>query len=148
MVKNVDQALEYFTMTQTNISNMRELETLTFYEIGYLHLLNLRFDLALECFLKFTEHSKWSIVFNYFILSILYGSCGQYEKANETLNFKAKLSGRKNPIESYALKRVEYLRKIKDKDDILYQFFCIELTYLWVYLPYAKEAQLIKTLES
>jgi hypothetical protein len=148
MNKNIDKALEYFAMTQTSIRNMREFETITWYETGYLHLLDLRFDLALECFLKFSEHSKWSIVFNHFILSLLYGACGQYDKANENLNSKVKLCGRKNPIEAYAFKRMEYLRKLKNKTDVLFQFFCIELTYLWVYLPFASESQQIKTLES
>jgi hypothetical protein len=147
MNKNLDKSLEIYSMTLQFTSNIRELETITEYERGLIFLLNLDYSLAHDCFIKFTKNSKWSSVFNVYLIILLNGCLENFKKVDEMLNLKLKLSTRKNLIEIYALKRIDYLKKLTNKPASVYKFFCLELTYLWCYIPYAKLENLIKMLD-
>ena len=147
MNKNIDKSLEIYSMTLEYTANIRELDTITEYERGLIYLLNLDYSLANECFMKFTINSKWSSVFNNFLIIILNGSLGNFNKVDEVMNLKLKLAPRKSLIEIYALKRIDYLKKLSIKTTPIYQFLCLELTYLWCYIPYAKQESLIKMLD-
>ena len=146
--KNIDKSLEIYSLTSRYTSNIRELETITWYEMGLIHLLNLDYNLAHDCLIKFTIDSRWSHVFNVYLVIILNGSLNNFRKVDELLNSKFKLSSRKNLIEIFSLKRIEFLKSLKNKNSpFIYQFFCLELTYLWCYIPYAKRESLIKMLD-
>lgn len=149
--KNIDQALETYLIAHEYTSNIRELATLNWYELGLIYVINLNNTLAFECFKKFTENSKWSYAFNAYLTILLNGSLGYFQQFDDLLKTKIKLAPRKNPIEIYSLKRIEFIKKLCNESKYtpqIYQFLLLELAFLWCYLPYAKRDNLIKMLES
>ena len=149
MNKNIDKALETYLVTHHYTANIRELETLAWYEMGLIYLTNLNYELAFDSFAKFTSDSKWSFVFNVYLMTILNGCLSNFSKVDELLKSKLKLSQRKNPIEIYSLKRIEFLKKTADTktSTSIYEFLCLELVYLWCCVPYAKKENLVKMLD-
>ncbi len=146
--KNIDKSLEIFIQTHQHTSNIRELETITWYEMGLIYVLNLDYNVAYDCFIKFTSNSKWSFVFNAYLMILLNGCLNNFDKVEQILKAKVKLAQHKNPIEIYSLKRIEFLKKLTNKNSTsIYQFLCLELTYLWCYIPYAKKESMIKMLD-
>ena len=53
LLKDSEKALEFFQITLTNAKKAREIESLILYEMSILHLTNMNFDKAKECFVPF-----------------------------------------------------------------------------------------------
>ena len=114
--------------------------------------MNLNYIQALEYFDILSKESKWSRSFNGYICSIIAGSQGLFAAANqyvkESLKILASQTRKKNPIEVFAVKRLEYFKKNEINSKDLCELLCIELLFLWIRLPYCRQAELQKMLDS
>jgi hypothetical protein len=144
--KDLGKTLEFVQKAQDNASRIPEMMCITWYEMGLVHLLNLDYQLAFDSFTQFAKSSKWSLSLNALLSALLHGCLGRFDLANQAIKVGSKVSQQKNPIEFYAQKRIEFLKKNPIKNTITCEFFCIELLFLWVYLPYADEDHLRKML--
>jgi hypothetical protein len=111
--------------------------------------MNLKYEDAFVCFKRLSEESKWSTSFHKYVCALILGSLNRVKEANnyikEGLN---SLKHKSNPIELFAVKRLEYFKKnpIKSKD--ICEFMIVELNFLWVCLPYCDRISLEKMLQS
>lgn len=136
------QAIDYATQT-------RELQLIAVYETGWLHLMNLNYEVALGYFKRLSEESKWSRSFHKYVCALLHGAIGNFKDANQAI--KDGLSAVKmksNPIEMLAMKRLEYFKKNQIKTNAICEFMCIELNFLWVCIPYCEKNALETMLQS
>ena len=146
MKKDLNKAMEFLQKAQESASKIPEMKCITWYEMALVHLLNCNYELAFQAFAEFVKTSKWSLSFNAFIIALLNGCLGKFDVANEGIKVGSKISAPKNPIEFYAQKRIEYLKKNPIKTKHTCEFFCVELLFLWVNLPYGAEENLKKML--
>jgi hypothetical protein len=146
MKKDLNKMMEYLQKAQESASKIPEMKCITWYEMALVHLLNCNYDLAFQAFAEFVKTSKWSLSFNALIIALLNGCLGRFDVANEGIKAGSKISSPKNPIEIYAQKRIEYLKKNPVKTKLTCEFFCVELLFLWVNLPYGTEENLKKML--
>jgi hypothetical protein len=140
LVKDTDKALELYQVTLRNARKAREIESLMFYEMTFLHLTNLDYVKAKENFMPFSEVSHWSRIFNAYVKILINGSLNDFENFNENLIKAVETPTKRNPIDFYASKRLQYL--LKNESEItkeLCEFFIIELLYLWVLIPFCNE---------
>jgi len=77
---------------------------------------------------------------------------GKFELANQyvkdALKIVASQSRKKNPIEVFALKRLEYFKKNAIKRSELCELLVVELQFLWICFPYCETDKLEKMLQS
>lgn len=149
VLRRLDLAQECFQQAFEFASQTRELQLIAVYELGWLHIMNLKYEEAFACFKRLSEQSKWSTSFHKYVCAVMNGSLNRIKEANE--NVKEGLNSLKhknNPIELFATKRLEYFKKnpIKTKD--ICEFMCVELNFLWVCLPYCDRTKLEKMLQS
>jgi hypothetical protein len=149
LLKSSERALEYFEITFKNARNAKEIESLIYYEMAILHLTDLNYTKAKECFVPFSQVSHWSWGFNAYVNILLNGCLNDFTSFKEDLESGLKTPKKYNPIDFYTNKRLQYLKKIEDTiNQELCEFFIIELLYLWVLIPYCSEEksnQMIKS---
>ena len=149
---NLVASLESYETAAANSSHIREIQLISIYEIGWLHLQNLNYAAALESFAVLAKDSKWSRSFNAYISGICCGAMGKFELANQyvkdALKIVASQSRKKNPIEVFALKRLEYFKKNAIKRSELCKLLVVELQFLWICFPYCETDKLEKMLQS
>lgn len=152
LLKDLEGSLRTYELAAEYSSHIREIQLVSIYEIGWIHLTNLDYEKALEKFLILHKESKWSRTFSTYICAILCGCMGNYTQANqhvkEALKTLASQTRKSNPIELFALKRNEYLKKNPINSKHLCELLVIELLYLWVCLPFSSEENLNRMLES
>ena len=92
---------------------------------------------------------KFSI--NGYICAVLSGSLGKSDQANAYIKASLKIiaaqTKKKNPIEIFAVRRLEYFKKNPIKTVELCQLLCVEMLFLWICLPYCTEEKLRKMLD-
>jgi len=144
-------SLENYEIASENSKHIREIQFISIYEIGWLHLQNLDFEKSLEYFHILSKESKWSRSFNGYISAVVAGSSGKFDEANaytkEAIKIISSQKRKKNPIEVFALKRLEYFKKNPIKTKNLCELLSVEMLFLWVCFPYCDEDKLNKMLE-
>jgi hypothetical protein len=148
LTKNLENALSNFEMALGITNSTVAIQCIVLYEMGLIHLLNLDYDKAIECFSRFIKYSKWSNSFNTLLMVLLNGSVNDLKMANQLLKSAPKSPQKRNPIENYAHRRLDYLKKWQIKSKHRCQFFLLELLFLWVYIPFAPSSKLIQMLQS
>ena len=113
--------------------------------------MHLDYAQALEHFDVLHKHSKWSRSFSTYICAVLQGAMGNFAEANklskESIKILAAQTKRKsNPIESFALKRNEYIKKNPFKTKQFAEMLACELLYIWVCYAFMEEPTLKKAL--
>lgn len=151
VMRDLVASLEYYERASANISHIREIQFISIYEIGWLHLQNLDYEKALASFDILSKESKWSRSFNGYISAILSGANGNFPQANlyikNSLKILAAQNRKKNPIELFAMKRLEYFKKNTINKTDLCELLCIELLFLWICFPYCTTDKLEKMLQ-
>lgn len=145
--KDLGKMMEFLEKAQESASRIPEMKCITWYEMALVHLLNCNYEAGLVAFTEFAKTSKWSLSYNALIIAILNGCLGRFDVANQGIKAGSKISSPKNPIEFYAQKRIEYLKKNPIKTKLTCEFFCVEMLFLWVNLPYGTEENLKKMLD-
>lgn len=145
-------SMENYEIASENSKHIREIQFISIYEIGWLHLQNLDFDKCLEYFHVLSKESKWSRSFNGYICAVVAGSLGKFAEANayakEAIKIISSQKRKKNPIEMFALKRLEYFKKNPITTTNLCELLCVEMLFLWVCFPYCDQDKLTKMLDS
>ena len=103
--------------------------------------MNLKYEDAFLCFKRLSEESKWSTAYHKYVCALINGALNRIKEANDYIKEGLNsLKHKSNPIEIFAVKRLEYFKKnpIKSKD--ICEFMCVELNFLWYgYLKMAKD---------
>ena len=155
-LKNIEGALKCYDEAYENSKHIREIQHISIYEIGWIHMMSLDYKRALDQFDILSKESRWSKSFNSYICAILSGSMGNYPSANaylkEALKIVANQTRKSNPVEVFAIKRLEFFKKEslaeKAGSKALCELLVIELLFLWICLPFCQESDLKKMLES
>ncbi|CAF0703105.1 unnamed protein product [Brachionus calyciflorus] len=148
ILKDLNGSLLCYEQAAEYSNHIREIQLISVYEIGWIHLTNLNYAQALEKFLILHKDSKWSKSFSTYICAILSASLGNFSQANQYIKDAVKLiasqTRKLNPIELFAQKRCEFLKKNSFKTKSVGELLVIELLYLWVCLPFTTEENLKK----
>jgi tetratricopeptide (TPR) repeat protein len=148
-VRNLDLAHDCFKQAFDFATHARELQLIAVYELGWLHLMNLKYEDALACFKRLSEESKWSTSFHKYVCALLNGCLNRIKEANQCVKDGiGSLKHKNNPIEQFATKRLEYLKSNPIKSSEICEFMCVELNFLWVCVPYCERTKLEKMLQS
>jgi hypothetical protein len=131
-------------------AHIREIQQISIYEIGWIHLMNLDYSKAFEQFEILHRNSKWSRSFSTYICAILSGCDKKFSEANnyikEALKIAASSTRKPNAIEVYGLKRTEFFKKHPINNQKICELLVIELLYLWACVSFCSEANLKKML--
>ncbi len=151
VLRDLKASLDNYEIASKNSEHIRDIQFISIYEIGWLHLQNLEYEKALQSFDILAKESKWSKSFNGYISGIIAGAMGKFDEANAYMKNSLKIissqSRKKNPIEVFALKRLEYFKKNAVKSSELCALLCVEMLFLWICLPYTENDKLAKMLE-
>ena len=151
LLRDLDKSLASFEVAYENSKHIREIQFISVYEIGWIHLMKLDYPKSLEYFDILAKESRWSKSFNSYICSIISGSMGDFVRANqyvkEALKQMAAQTRKPNPVEIFANKRLEIFKKKPINSNDFCQILSVELLFLWVCLPYCQETHLKKMLE-
>lgn len=152
VLRDLQSSLESYETAAANSSHIREIQLISIYEIGWLHLQNLEYEKALQSFSVLAKDSKWSRSFNAYICGICCGAMGKLDLANQYMKDALKIinsqTRKKNPIELFSLKRLEYFKKNTIKKSDLCELLVVELQFLWICFPYCDQDKLEKMLQS
>lgn len=152
IVRDASASLASYEEALSNSPHIREIQLISIYEIGWIRLSQLDYAKALENFQVLQKESRWSKSFQTYVCAVLSGCLGKFSEANGYIKEAIKLfntQAKKNsPIELFAMKRNEYLKKNPIKVKELYELLALELLYLWVHLPFCDEAAYNKMLQS
>ncbi len=152
ILRDMAGSLASYELAANYSSHIKEIQLISIYEIGWLYMQQLNYVKALEYFEILHKNSKWSRSFGTYICAILHGANGNFALANqyskEAMKILAAQTKKMNPIESFALKRNEYIKKNPIKSKTFAEILVCELLYLWVCYPYMDEKHLKKALES
>lgn len=150
VLKDIPASLANYEIASKNSEHIREIQFISIYEIGWLHLQNLDYELALLSFDVLARESKWSRSFNGYISGVIAGAMGEFSKANAYMKSSLKIingqARKKNPIEVFALKRLEYFKKNEVGSKDLCELLCVEMLFLWICFPYTDKEKLEKML--
>ena len=145
-------SLASYQLASTHSAHIKEIQLISMYEIGWLHMQQLDYARALEQFEMLHKSSKWSRSFGTYICAVLYGAMGNFDQANryakEALKILAAQTKKSNPIELFALRRNEFIKKNPIKTKLFAEMLVLEMLYLWVCFPYMDEQSLKKVLAS
>jgi hypothetical protein len=152
LLNDSNASLICYEQASENSKHIREIQFISIYEIGWLHLQNLDYENSIKQFEVLHKDSKWSKSFNTYICAILQGCMGNFKLANQLVKDALKTissqSRKPNPIELFSLKRNEYFKKNSINSKPICELLVIELLYLWSCFPYCEEKNLKKMLES
>jgi len=148
ILKDSDRALAHFQKSAELIASVREIQLISIYEVGWIHLQNLDYALALPQFEQLHKESRWSKSFNSYICAVLSGCMGKFSEANalvkEALKAIAAQKRKSNPLEQMAAKRIDYMKKNGVKSKEMCKVLVVELLYLWACFPFCKQKALKK----
>ena len=151
-LRDIKGSLENYEIASKNSEHIREIQFISIYEIGWLHMQNLDYEKALHSFDILAKESKWSRSFNGYISGVIAGAMSRFDDANLYMKNSIKIinaqSRKKNPIEIFAMKRLEYFKKNVIKTSDLCALMCVEMLFLWICFPYTDEDKLVKMLAS
>lgn len=151
IVRDLSASLGNYEEALANSNHIREIQLISMYEIGWIHLCQLDYPKALENFEVLQKESRWSKSFSTYICAVLTGAQGKFAPANAYVKEAIKIFNsqpkKNNPIELFAMRRNEYLKKNSIKSKELCELLVIELLYLWVNLPYCDESVLTRMLQ-
>jgi tetratricopeptide (TPR) repeat protein len=152
ILRDLAGSMESYEKAANYSSHIKEIQIISVYEMGWLHMQQLNYTKALEHFEILHKGSKWSKSFGTYICAILHGANGNFSLANqyskEAIKILTAQTKKTNPIESFALKRNEYIKKNPIKTKAFAEMLVCELLYLWVCYPFMEESYLKKALGS
>lgn len=133
---NSEKAIEYIQAVQKNSIEIREIQSIAWFELGFLNLMKFNYSNARDCFDKFSKDSKWSPSFNIFIDVILRGCQNDLDNLKNDVNSALLLSHKKNFVEKVFRFRLQYLSQLSSITQSLCELLFVEVLYLWLYIPY------------
>lgn len=152
MLFDLKSSLASYEIASENSKHIREIQFISIYEMGWIHLMNLNYKKALEYFDILSNESRWSKSFNAYICTIVSGAMGNQSLANtyvkEALKLLSAQTKKKNPVEVFAKQRLDYFKKNPIKSTDLCQLLCVEMLFLWICVPFCEKEYLNKMLES
>ncbi len=150
LLKNSESALDYLQLLNSCAGPLQEMKSMSFYESGFLHLMSLNYTKALESFEEFGKHSNWSQSLNAYLF-VLTSNCIEIwpkNKLDAYLKKTLSTTNRRNFLEKFSRKRLEYLYDDAVISKGLYEILVVEVLYLFVYLPYCNQRNLEKIYQS
>lgn len=148
LAKDFSKALECFEITRVNAKGVREIESISCYESAILHLANFNYEKAKEFVVPFSQLSNWSKALNGYLCILLDGCLNDLDNFEQKLEIALRNSENRNPIDLFAIRRLEYLNSIsKQVTKELFEFLAVELLYLWMWIPYCSEEKLNNVLK-
>jgi len=116
MLFDLNKSLESYEVASENSKHIREIQFISIYELGWIHLMNLNYKKSLEYFDILSNESRWSKSFNAYICTIISGAMGNFSLSNtyvkEALKILSAQSKKKNPVEVFAKQRLDYFKKV------------------------------------
>ncbi len=116
MLFDLNKSLESYEVASENSKHIREIQFISIYELGWIHLMNLNYKKSLEYFDILSNESRWSKSFNAYICTIISGAMGNFSLSNtyvkEALKILSTQSKKKNPVEVFAKQRLDYFKKV------------------------------------
>jgi hypothetical protein len=144
-------SMKCFEIASEKSKHIRQIQFISIFEIGWLFLMDLDYKNAFIQFDILSKESKWSKAYNYYASAILSGANNDLKQANayckEGLKVFNKQTRKPNPIELFAVKRLEYFKKNPFDSKKICQLLCIELLYNWVCIPYCTKGKLEEMLK-
>lgn len=145
--RDLNQSIKDYEESVECAVNTREIQLISIYELGWVYLMKLDYEKALEYFKRLSEESKWSKSFHMYVCSLLFGCLEKFTEANEAVKDGLKLVTKKsNPVEVFAQKRLEFFKKQTLKNKEICELMIIELNFLWVCLPFCEQSVLQRML--
>ena len=83
VLRDLSLSLASYQLAAKNAEHIREIQSISIYEMGWLYLMNLDYGKADEQFEILHKTSRWSRSFSTYICAILHGSMGDFTKANQ-----------------------------------------------------------------
>ena len=83
VLRDLSLSLASYQLAAKNSEHIREIQSISIYEMGWLYLMNLDYAKADEQFEILHKTSRWSRSFSTYICAILHGSMGDFLKANQ-----------------------------------------------------------------
>ena len=83
VMRDLSASLTSYQEASKNSAHIREIQSISIYEMGWLHLMNLDYAKALEQFEILHQIARWSRSFSTYICAILHGSMQDFTKANQ-----------------------------------------------------------------
>ena len=149
IIRDLDAAHNCFQQAFECAAQTRELQLIAVYELGWLHLMNLKYEDALNCYKRLSEESKWSTSYHKYVCALLNGCLKKIQEANQYIKEGINaIKHKNNPIELFAVKRLEYFKKNPIQSSEICEFMCVELVFLWVCIPYCERTKLEKMIQS
>ena len=148
VLKEHNEAMKYVQLAHKYSAQIPEFQTLTWFEMGFLYLMNLDFAKSLECVERFTKDSKWSLSFNVYIKVLLKGCLDSKENLKNVVAEAVNISCKRNFIEKFSRNRLNYLNQLDVITKDIYELLLVELLYFWLFIPYCTQQSLKAFLES
>lgn len=143
----VDEALVIYKQAMDKCANQREIQLISIYEIGWLHMLRLEYKEASKCFHTLRKDSRWSKCYYAYLTGICLGAAGDVSDAHKILKEVPGLMKRKNnQLERFVSKRAEKFKKNVPTQEHL-MLLILEVLYLWSSIPHCKKSDLERHLE-
>jgi tetratricopeptide (TPR) repeat protein len=148
ILKDLTLSLASYQLAAQNSAHIREIQSISIYEMGWLYLMDLDYARAFEQFQVLHKTARWSRSFSTYICAILHGTMKDFGQANQFIKEASQIlaanTRKNNVIEVFALKRVEYFKKNPIGSQALCELLVIELLYMWVCIVFCKEENLKK----
>eukprot|EP00127_Corallochytrium_limacisporum_P007116 Clim_evm35s242 gene=Clim_evmTU35s242 len=151
---NFGSAIENFQLAYDGSKDVRQIQHMSAYELGWCHMLAGTFDEALEHFAMMAKENKWSNMFYQYLCAICYAMMGNDKGMQELIDRVVdtrprKIAGKDMPMERFLSYRAHQVQGIMRNEKVKI-FLCLEVFYLWNFvesLPVELQDEYCFTLE-
>ncbi|CAB4025921.1 Tetratricopeptide repeat 39C [Paramuricea clavata] len=104
------------------------------YEIGWCHLLEMQWDLAIQAFIKVKDATRWSQCFYVYLIGVLHGVQSNTNEAVIYFRYVPSLVKRKTPLAVFLIRKATCCVQAppNDTESLI---LLLEIIYLWECLP-------------
>ncbi|XP_028406019.1 tetratricopeptide repeat protein 39C-like [Dendronephthya gigantea] len=143
---NFSEATRSLSMALEKPLAHKEMMVFCDYEIGWCHLLEMRWDLAIEAFIRVKDAAIWSQCFYVYLIGVLHGVQGNTSEAVIYLRYVPSLVKRKTPLSVFLIRKASScIQTPPNNTESL--VLLLEIIYLWECLPTCSLATLSCLLE-
>jgi hypothetical protein len=91
ILRDLELSLASYQVASQNSAHIREIQSISIYEMGWLYLMDLDYTKAFEQFEVLHKTARWSRSFSTYICAILHGSMKDFAKANQYVKEASKI---------------------------------------------------------
>jgi hypothetical protein len=141
-LKENQKAMKYAELSHKYSGQIPEFQSLTWFEMGFLNLMNLEFGKSLKCYEQFAKDSKWSLSFNVYIKVLLKGCLNSTDDLKNEVERALNITSRRNFIEKFSKHRLNFLNQLGLITKSVCELLLVEILFLWGYIPFCSAKSL------